>query len=205
MLCDACGHSYMSDVSQLVRAARTTGDDLRLTRADIERIPYASIAIRMGDGPQALLVLGRSDGDRLDWISAEHEVIVTRRGRVVKTYGLPQDLSETIFLTADPVGQPSPAGAAVQQCLRTLDIEPGHHDGVVVSSRFEKTGEETIDILGERIATELWQEHGAAPQLAWKFVNQYWIDPSSGYVWKSHQAATPSLPPLEIIVYRRAA
>lgn len=181
------------------------GDDLHLTRADIDRIPYASIAIRVGDGPQALLVLGRYDGDKLDWISAEHEVVVTRRGRVVKTYGLPQDLSETVFLTADPVGQPSRAVAAAQSCLRTLDLEPGHHDGVVVSSRFEKIGDEAVDILGERIPAELWQERGAAAQLAWEFVNLYWIDPNSGYVWKSRQSAAPSLPPLEIIVYRRAA
>ena len=181
------------------------GSDLHLTRADIDRIPYASIAIRMGDGAQALLVLGRYDGDELNWISAEHEVIVTRRGRVVKTYGLPQDLRETIFLTADPVGKPSPAMAAQQACTRTLDLEPGHHDGVIVSSRFEKIGGEEIEILGERHATELWQERGTAPLLDWEFVNQYWIDPSTGYVWKSRQMAAPSLPPLELIVYRRAA
>ena len=159
----------------------------------------------MGDGPQALLVLGHYDGDNLNWISAQREVIVTRRGRVVKTYGLPQDVTETVFLTADPVGQPSPAVAAAQPCLRTLDLEPGHRDGVVVSSHFERLGDETLEILGERIPTELWQERGAAPQLAWEFANLYWIDPSSGYVWKSRQAAAPSLPPLEIIVYRRAA
>jgi hypothetical protein len=84
-LCDACGNSYVADVPSIVRTAMMKGDDLRVTRADIDRIPYASIAVRMGDGPQALLVLGRYDGDKLDWISAEHEVIVTRRGRLVKT------------------------------------------------------------------------------------------------------------------------
>jgi hypothetical protein len=205
MVCGACGHTYVTDVATVVRTSMMKGDDLHLTRTDIDRIPYASVAIRMGDGPQALLVLGRYDGDKLDWISAEHEVITTRRGRVVKTVGLPQDLKETIFLTADPVGRPSAAVAQAQQCVRTVDLEPGHRDGVLVSSRFEKTGDETIDILGERVATELWQEHGAAPQLGWDYVNLYWIDASSGYVWKSRQTAAPSLPPLEIIVYRRAA
>lgn len=205
MLCGACSNSYFSGIPAMVRPYVMKGDDLRLTRADIDRIPYASIAIRMGDGPQALLVLGRYDGDRLDWISAEHEVIVTRRGRVVTTYGLPQDVKTTIFLTADPVGEPSSTVAAAQHCLRTLDLEPGHRDGVVVSSQFEKIGDETVEILGERIATELWHERGSAPELDWEFVNLYWIDPNTGYVWKSRQAAAPSLPPLEIIVYRRAA
>lgn len=205
MACEACGHSYVSDVFDMARGTVTKGDDLRLTRADIDRIPYASIAIRLGDGPQALLVLGRYDGDKLDWISARREVIVTRRGRVVKTHGLPQDVTETVFLTADPVGEPSAAVAAAQPCLRTLDLDPGHRDGVVVSSHFARIGDETLEILGERIPTELWQERGAARQFAWDFVNLYWIDPRSGYVWKSRQAAAPALPPLEIIVYRRAA
>ena len=119
-------------------------------------------AVRLGDGPQRLLVLGRYDGEMLDWISAEREVIVTRRGRVVRTYGLPEDLKETVFLTADPVGRPSGAVAGSQECLRALDLEPGHRDGVVVSLRFEKLRDETLDILGERVVTELWQERGTA-------------------------------------------
>jgi hypothetical protein len=204
LLCSACGNSYLTDVPALLRSYVAKGDDLHLTRADIDRIPYASLAVRMGDGPQVLVVLGRYDGDRLDWISAQSEVIVTRRGRLVKTYGLPQDLTQTVFLTADPVGQPSRALAAGHQCLRTIDVDPGHHDGMVVTSRFEKIGDEAIEILGDRVATELWREVGAAPDVAWEFDNRYWIDPGSGYVWKSRQAATPSLPPLEITVYRRA-
>jgi len=205
LLCSACGKSFLSDVPTVWRTYVMKGDDLSLTRADVDHIPYASLAVRLGDGPQTLLILGRYDDDMLDWISADREVIVTRRGRIVRTYGLPEDLKETVFLTADPVGQPFGAVAAPQQCLRALDVDPGHRDGIVVSSRFEKLRDETLDILGERIATELWQERGAAARLDWEFTNLYWVDPVTGYVWKSRQAATPTLPPLEITIYRRPA
>jgi hypothetical protein len=205
LLCSACGKTFLSDVPTVWRTYVMDGSELSLTRADVDRIPYASLAVRLGRGAQTLLILGRYDGDMLDWISADREVIVTRRGRVVRTYGLPEDLKETVFLTADPVGRPSGAVAASQQCLRTLDVDPGHRDGIVVTSRFEKLRDETLDILGEPIATELWQERGAAPRLDWEFTNLYWVDPDTGYVWKSRQAATPTLPPLETIVYRRPA
>jgi hypothetical protein len=205
LLCGACGKTFVSDIPTVVRTYMAKGDDLHLTRADIDRIPYASVAVRMGNGPQALMILGRYDGDRLDWISGDREVIVTRRGRVVRTYGLAEDLTETVFLSPDPIGEPSGAVAASQPCLRTVDLDPGHRDGVVVRSSMEKLRDESLDILGEHIATELWQERGTASQLDWEFTNLYWIDSNSGYVWKSRQAATPALPPLEIIVYRRAA
>lgn len=204
-VCDACGHTYVTDIAQFLQTNLSKGDDLHVTRADIDRIKYACIAARMGDGPQVLLVLAPSDGDQLNWISAQREVLVTRRGRVVKTYGLPQDVKETVFLTSDPVGKPSGDFAATKELMRTLDLEPRHEDGVIVRSTFEPGGVEEIDILGDRLRTEVWRERGAAPQVNWEFVNQYWIDPASGFVWKSRQTAAPALPPIEIIVYRRPA
>jgi hypothetical protein len=204
--CSACVKSYLTDEApSFVRTYLMKGADLHMTRADIEKIPYASIAVRMGDAAQALLILRRYDGDDLHWVSAEREVIVTRRGRVVKTYGLPQDLKDTSFLTRDPLGTPATGFATSAECLRAIDLEPAHQDGVVVRSRFAAAGSEEIDILGDRYATTVLHEEGAAPDIAWDFVNQYWIDPRSGYVWKSRQFAAPQLPPLEIIVYRPAA
>jgi hypothetical protein len=181
------------------------GNDLPLTRADIDKIPYASIAVRMGEGSQALLILDANWGEDRHWMSADNEVIVTRRGRLVRTEGLPQDVKGTIFLTADPVGGPSGGFAANRECVRTLDFGPYNQAGVVVRSRFENGSREDIEILGNRIATQIWQERGEASEFAWNFVNSYWIDPESGFVWKSIQATTPALPPLEITVYRRPA
>jgi hypothetical protein len=206
-LCSACEHSehsYLTDIPGMFASLGKSGD-LPLTRADVDRIGYASIAVRMGEGAQALLILGRFEGDELNWISAEREVIVTRMGRVVKTFGLPEDVRTTIFLTADPLGRPAADLAAMPDCVRTLDFEPRHRDGVLARSRFYKVGDEDLTILGERHATELWEERGTAPGLQWEFVNRYWIETATGFVWKSRQAAAPGIPPLEIVTYRRAA
>jgi hypothetical protein len=181
------------------------GSDLPLTRADIDKIPYASIAVRLGEGSQALLILDANWGDDRHWVSADHEVIVTRHGRLVQTEGLPQDVKGTIFFSADPVGGPSNGFAPGQECVRSLDFGPYHQAGVLVRSRFENGGPEQIDILGNPVTTEIWQERCQAKEFEWSFVNRYWIEPGSGFVWKSVQATTPALPPLEITVFRRPA
>lgn len=88
--------------------------------------------------------------------------------------------------------------------MRTIDLEPRHIDGVVVRSRFSGEGTDDLTILGDHKATSLWTEANAASQLDWEFRNRYWVDPRSGYVWKSVQYLSPQLPALEIIVYKPA-
>jgi hypothetical protein len=203
--CSGCEHSYIGDMASFIRTNTAKGKDLPLSLSDIQKIPYASIAVRLGEGSQALLILGSNLGDDRHWISAEHEVLVTRHGRLVQTEGLTQDVTSTTFLSADPVGGPSSGFTSVQECVRSLDFEPYHLDGIVVRSRFESGGRDEIDILGNRIPTEIWREQGGAKEYDWTFVNQYWIDPGSGFVWKSLQASAPALPQLEITVYRKPA
>lgn len=199
--CAGCGNTPMANTPHLLRVLLTRGPDLKMSRAEVARIPYASVAVRLGNGPQVLLVLGREDNARLDWISAKHEVVVTRRGRVVETYGLPEDLKQTEFLAPDPLGRPLVAG---MECVRTIDLAPSGWAGVVVRSRFREVGGTDLDILGSRIPTRIWDEAGSAPQLAWRFTNRYWVDPASGFVWRSRQQTTPGLPSLDILVLRRA-
>jgi hypothetical protein len=204
ILCESCGDTWLKGVPQAARSYLLNGDDLHLTREDITRIPYASVAVRFSEFSQALLILGRRDGADLHWMSSEHEVIVTRHGRLVKTYGLPDDLKETRFLTDDPVGKPITTAASATACTRVIDLEPRHIDGVVVRSRFASAGREDLTILGTVLPTDVWTESNVAPDLDWSFKNQYWVDARSGYVWKSLQYLSPRLPPLEIVVYRPA-
>jgi hypothetical protein len=205
ILCQACGDTWTKGIPQAARTYVLKGEDLTLTRDDVTRIPYASIAVRFSNNAQSLLILARYEGDDLHWISTQREVLVTRHGRLVKTYGLPNDIRDTHFMTADPVGKPIAADAMQSDCLRTIDLEPRHVDGIVIRSRFENAGREELTILDAKLATELWIESNVAPDLDWSFTNRFWIDAGSGYVWKSQQYLSPGLPPLEIIVYRPAA
>lgn len=203
-LAQGCSHTWLSEIPTAARGTIVEGDDLPLTRQQVDAIPYASLAVRMGKSAQALLILASIDDDRLEWVSHDHEILITRRGRVVRTVGLPQDLDHTEFLTPDPVGSAPKRDAAMPECLRALDIGPRVAAGVVVRSTFENAGPDDLTILGRRYRTNVWEEKNAAPDLAWEFTNAYWADAESGYVWKSIQHVAPKLPPLEMIVFRPA-
>ena len=70
--------------------------DLPLTRDGISKLPYASMVARVGRGPQAVLILARVEGEDQHWISgADRSVLVLRGGRIVKTFGFPENLKDT--------------------------------------------------------------------------------------------------------------
>lgn len=187
----------------MLHQAFAGGDDLPLTRAEVDKIGYASLAVRMGRGTQALLILSGIDGDDLEWVSHEHELLVTRRGRVVRTYGLAQDVDHTEFVTVDPVEHAAALHEGPPVCVRTVDFGPDHEDGITIRSDFIAVGPDDLTILGETYRTNVWEEKSAAPDIGWEFTNAYWFDASSGYVWKSIQHTAPKIPPLEMIVFRR--
>jgi Group 4 capsule polysaccharide lipoprotein gfcB, YjbF len=194
----------MANLPAMVRGLTASGANLPLTRAEIEKIPYASIAVRLGDGNQALLILRRYAGSELVWAAANAKVLVTRHGRIVKTYGFAQDLATTIPYDPDPVDD----FARYHQgdlYRRAIDLNPGHVDGVLVTSKFTRVGPQTIDILGFPHHTILWKETGSSDLLHWRFTNYFWVDTRTGYVWKSVQSPVPTLPKYEIITYRPAA
>jgi hypothetical protein len=179
------------------------GGDLGLTRADIDRIPYACIAVRAGSGDQSLVILADYDGPDLDWVSHARQLIKTRRGRVVRTVGLDADLDHTSFVTPDPVGTKLVPGTTYE-CARVLDFGKPPVMGIPVHSHFVFAGEEMISILDRNFRAARWDESGAANGVDWNYVNSYWIDPESGFVRKSLQSICPDLDPLEIIIYRPA-
>lgn len=88
---------------------------------------------------------------------------------------------------------------------RVADIGTPAHYGATIQSRFELLGRRTIEILGTTFDTLWVREHNEARTLRWTFDNEFWLDFSSGYVWKSTQHFAPNVPPVEIEVYKRDA
>lgn len=179
---------------------------LALTREDINRIPYASILVRVGKGPENMLILARYDGKDLHWVSTDFAVLVTRGGRLVRTVGFAQDLLETRFFGADPLSRvPQDPEAAMAPARRRIDIRPPDRYGVLVESRLRHLGDERIEIKELVLDTALYAESNRAGGLDWTFENHYWADRRTGVIWRSVQHAAPSLPPIDIRILKPAA
>ena len=72
------------------------GDDSSIAPEVIKEIPYASMLVKIGNGPKALMILEKISDDEYTWVSADEIYLVTRNGRIIKTAGLPNNLKEII-------------------------------------------------------------------------------------------------------------
>ena len=50
---------------------------------------------------------------------------------------------------------------------------------------------ERITILGQAITTMRVDENCDSSSLKWRFVDSYWLDPKTGFVWRSQQHISP--------------
>jgi hypothetical protein len=200
----ACNSQIYVDAAQAFTFLIVGRPDVPLTRDQVRKIPYATLRAKIGKGQRALLVLNRYDGSDLHWVSADRVALTTRRGRLVKTAGMPVDLRYTQFIGGDPVAGGLVGMKRPTTWTRLIDLDPGAHYGVPVEATLEPLGEERIEILELTYDTVKVRERNYAALLDWEFENQFWAETSSGVVWRSLQHIAPELPPIEIELLKRA-
>ncbi|MBT3533597.1 MAG: YjbF family lipoprotein [Rhodospirillaceae bacterium] len=180
--------------------------DLPLRRSTIAKLPYASMTARVGEGPQALLLLARSQGDEQHWISGlDRSVLALRGGRVVKTFGFPENLKDTRADSIDPVDRLLHKLTQPIHHTRYLDLDVGPHYGLVIDSVFESLGPRKLRIVELDFDTILVRERNVARTLNWRFENLYWVDPADGFVWKSTQTIARGFPPVHFQILKPPA
>jgi hypothetical protein len=171
------------------------GDGPAIPRAQAAAVPYASIGVRYGSNPEAMLVLATKSGDDSEWLAGTQASIVTRNGRIIRTVGLPYNL--TGF--QGPIGD---ADAASGTYHYLYDLADRRIFGAIVNCTLHDMGAERIEIIGGSHDTHHIVETCNAPQLDWDFQNDFWRDMTSGYVWKSVQNVHPDADPVTLEALR---
>jgi hypothetical protein len=179
--------------------------DVTISRDVVSKIPYATISAKIGSGPKSILILGRKENDDLHWISEDRAVIVTRHGRVVKTFGFPENLKNTQMTARDPLNRLLHKGKSSLKFRRTIDVDLGNKYSLPVHSTFHYSGPREIEIAGIAIKTILYSEENFVLTTNWSFKNKYWVDIYDGFIWKSSQVIAKSFAPIEIEVLKPAA
>jgi hypothetical protein len=168
------------------------GSNEKIPRERAAAVPYATMGLELGPNPQALLILGQRRDEESDWFAGDQLFVATRRGRVIRTAGLPYDLGGVGTLPA--------AGDTLP--IFTFDFPDLSIFGAPAQCARRDAGGENVEILGASIATRRIVEHCEVPALKWKFDNEYWEDPATGYVWRSRQYIHPKSPPIVLEVLR---
>jgi len=207
-----CSTDPTSTVSLFTKTVTSKGrsaSDYPLTAAQIHDIPYATMGVRIGDYPRAVVVLATADGRTLQWASSDRVTFVTRDGWLLRTHGLQRDLAATRWLASpdeNPLrvfaqsGELPPRGV-----YREIDLGHADEHGIAVESRFETGKDETIVIQGREHATRRVDEIAIMRAWRWETRNSFWIDPQSGRVWRSVQQYCPEMPRIELDVLKPAA
>ena len=173
-------------------------DDIVLTSAQLRKIPYASAYIKVGDLPQALVVLAYANGQRLSWMSADGVMFVTEHGRLVKTIGLPNDLRYLGYLDKDPLKiarldkQPSMVWYSVAEWSQK------YTSGYPLSMHYRTVDSAVLEVMDEPYTTTIIEEFVTASPSEEKWKNYFWIDEKTGQVRKVKQQLGPSLPVIEM-------
>ncbi len=181
-------------------------DGYALTNEQIDDIPYASMGVRIGGSAPVIMILANINGAKLHWASADRVVLITERGRLVKTIGMPRDLLSTRWTGADsllPVLRRVP-GTEDSRVGRIIDLRPKDDFSVPVESRCEWLGEETLTLVGRKRRTVMLSEHIKVEKWRWKAENRYWFDVDSGLILKSRQQYCPEVAAITMEVLRPA-
>lgn len=199
-----CGSDSGSGWSQLMDLAKASFNQSgNITLQQAASVPYASIGVRVGDGPESMLALAADTGTSQLWTSSAHIAIAMKDGRIIETAGLPKNLSATVFAGLhDPLPAllraPNPRAVRSARAVDFQDIAK-----YSVPLRCSLGGGEAarISILGHAIATRRFKERCESSDLDWSFTNLFWAD-RSGFVWRSLQYIHPGSDPVEVEVLR---
>ena len=186
--CDTGGDTYR--LGQLALRSVTGQAGAKVPREAAAAIPYATAGLVIGGNDEALLVLGAYTPEQSEWYGGETVMVRTRKGRIVRTAGLPFDLGGL-----DVVGSAAPP-------VLSYDFPDLGIYSAAGKCTARDAGSETIEILGAALTTHHTVEHCEVAALRWVFDNEFWTDPATAYVWRSKQYIHPKSPVVMLEVLR---
>lgn len=178
-------------INQIVDYAWSGGSNVSIDRGTVMSIPFATMGFRYGNGPQAVMSLVQSQGDRLFWVSSDGLSIVTENGRIVTTSGFPGDLTGGKTTTRDPLALPHAKDWADYSLFRILDYKQDFGFSHTLKCKLADQGTEDITILASTFTAQKFSEKCEVPTLKWSFENTHWMDRQTGFLWRTRQWISP--------------
>ena len=204
--CSSSGDNTFRRLGGLVKASYFGGEEPErppeLTRAQLNEIPFATIALRLGDGPRTFLVPLADNGGYLNYLGSGGRGLVMLGGAVTGTQALGQDLEAVGHQPDDPVAHPTPLAGWPGQVWRDYQFaqRSGAQYSITLVCVFERLVRETIDIV--EINFEVVRISEVCTNARRQVVNTYWVEAETGFIWKSKQWLGPHLEQATIEIIR---
>lgn len=172
------------------------------TRAQLDEIPFATIALSIDDSPRAFVVPLADNGGYLTYMDATRRGFVMQGGAVVGTLGLGVDLNGVRNGRNDPVAYQTPLANWPGQIARSYQFKRrgGTEYQIALTCTFQRVASERIEIIERFFNVVRIAE--TCTNRARQVVNQYWVEPDTGFIWKSVQWVSPKQPQLTLEIVR---
>lgn len=176
-----------------------------LTRAGLERIASATIAVSKDGGPRAILVPVADNDGYLNYRDPAGDAIVMLGGSVSGTQSLGDDLRAVRHGPQDPIAHPRPLADWPERVQR--EYQYGLRDlgryGIALDCVFTQVARETIEIIERRY--DVVRVNETCTNARRQVTNTYWVAADSGFIWKSEQWLGPRLGHVTVEIIRPPA
>lgn len=174
------------------------GDNSRLFNyEDINKIPYASILLKIGKGPEGLLILESENKGKSTWVSADDVRFLMQDGRITQTSGLNNNLTDLIF--PDSVqGLPQ----ETQNFIIYYSYDFPFLSALKVKISRKYLGKVKVNLASGPKELHYVEEVIHNKEIGWRANNKYWLD-EENFVWKSEQQISPKLPNIKYEVTKK--
>jgi hypothetical protein len=203
--CSSDGSSFFQSVGALT-VKSVAGPEIvpqtQLTRAELNQIPYATIAVSSSGGPRAYLVPLADNGGYLDYRDEVGNSVRMLGGAVAAFESAGYDLNGVLHDIADPIAHPRPLAQWPAQVWREFQFTVRHLGPYIISLNcaFEPAGHDTIEIV--EVSLTLTRVDEICTNARRQITNTYWIDEETGFIWKSEQWLGPKIGHVSIEVIR---
>lgn len=162
--------------------------------------------IKSGERPVATMALAFIENGRYKWLSSDDAMLITEKGRIVKSLGFDNDVLYVTNLSSDPLKTLPSRIDNSRVWKRIIDAEPDYF-GVNAKSSFNLLLNEKIEIQGHVFTVDLVTEDiafNSAKHGSSHWQNLYWLDSKTKALLQSRQKVTPNADVFEITYVSRA-
>lgn len=172
------------------------------TRALLNQIPFATLAVGEVDGAVGFVIAVSDSGGYVVYQDVERNGVVQHGALVTATNGLPFNLSSTRFGTGDPIANPRPLAEwpATTDRRYRFRLQAAENFEIAVRCVYGAAVPEVVEIY--EIPFDLVRVPERCANATRSFENVYWVDPANGAIWQSNQWIGPRQIPFRISVVR---
>lgn len=192
----SCSTFSLSQYKNIYSVAKDTVFDanvLEVSAQEYDAFNYSFAKVKIGRGPAITMSLSFIDGDKYKWVSADNSVIITQKGKIIKTIGLSNDMrrsydnhhsaSDHSISSFEPITlfDPSLTGASL---LLQISTKPGLE----------------LPYLGDVIDVYMYEEKFSLLSIRWTGSNKYYFN-LAGSPILTQQQTHPFMKPISIKFY----